>query len=214
MKHTIGILPRLEKDEFSTKIYYKSTYIEALNDYNYNIIFLSYLPNILQKQLFQCDGFIIPGGNDIDPSLYHQSLNSQTILCEPLETMLEKDVLDHAVANKKPVLGICKGMQSINVFFGGSLKQDITGHKECNHLIKGSNLVETVNSYHHQCIDCLAPTFKITFQSEDGVIEGIENIILPIIGVQWHPELDLTSSINKSIFDKFQTLLDLHRVIK
>lgn len=214
MKFTIGIVPRLQKDTFTTKIFYKSTYLEVLDSYNYNIILLSPISNILQNQLLLCDGFIIPGGNDIDPSLYHQSLNSKTILCDPLESMIEKDVLDYAVNNKKPVLGICKGMQAINVFFGGTLIQDIKNHQDCHHQITANSDQYIVNSYHHQCIDTLAPTFKITHQSLDGIIEGIENIILPIIGVQWHPELDLSSSINRRIFDKFKTLLELYSVLK
>ncbi len=207
MNKTIGLLPRFEKNTFSPKVTYSTSYIEALNSYDYNIIFLSYLPNILEKQIVCCDGFLIPGGDDIDPSLYHQELGPKTKICNPLETYAEKTVIDYAVSNKLPILGICKGLQVLNVFFGGTLHQDINNHWSTKHLVKIGVNEYTVNSFHHQCIDELAPTFKVIGRSTDNIIEAIKHDTLPILAVQWHPEQDLSLEINRHVFDDFQTLL-------
>lgn len=102
--------------------------------------------------------------------------------------------------SNKPILGICAGIQSINVCFGGSLFQDIPNHtskeETTMHLIKlekgsflekcyGTDMIK-VNSSHHQSVNRVADNFKVTALSEDGIIEAIE--YNNILGVQWHPE--------------------------
>lgn len=207
MSITIGMAPRFEADNITTKVFYKTSYIEALNNYHYNIKLLSYIPSILETQIEECDGFLIPGGNDVDPSLYHQPLDASTVLCNPLESFVEKEILDHAVRSKKPILGICKGIQIINVFFGGSLYQDIPNHQNVYHNIHINERTCQVNSFHHQAIKTLAPTFNAIATSDDGIIEAIVHSTLPIIAIQLHPELDLSDPINRYVFDEFQTLL-------
>ena len=118
----------------------------------------------------------------------------------------------------KPVLGICLGIQSINVYFGGKLHQDIPGHKEpgrdIRHMVtlaRGSRLKEimgidrmAVNSYHHQAIKAVAPELYASAVSDDGVVEAIE---LPgekfVVGVQWHPERMQEEDSSRRLFEAF-----------
>lgn len=153
-----------------------------------------------------CDGLLLTGGLDIDPSLFNQPLNPLTNKELPELEILELKLIKMFAAKNKPILGICRGIQTINVAFGGSLIQDIMEtHKYTDHLQKKPegyhHLVKTVastqlqkflgnefmtNSFHHQAIDQLAPGFIVNARSQDNIIEGIEKG--NIIAVQWHPE--------------------------
>lgn len=162
------------------------------------------------------DGFIIPGWNDIDPTLYWE-IHSWSI-----ETIKEHDdfllsFLEKAVASQKPILWICKWLQIINVYFGWTLHQDIPNHmnftqKECwvhhveieshsfLHNIFQTNILE-VNSIHHQCIKTLGNDLVIEWKSqEDEIIEAIKHKTKPIFALQWHPEFMLE---HQKIFDRF-----------
>lgn len=111
----------------------------------------------------------------------------------------------------KPILGICAGVQIINVCFGGSLHQDIKNHTSKEEITihpvnieKGSFLEEIysknkieVNSFHHQAINKVVENFKIVATSEDGIVEAIE--YKNIVGVQWHPE----KSKDMEFFEKY-----------
>lgn len=152
----------------------------------------------IRSFLDRCDGFLITGGGDLNPHLY-DGKNLAEDVHDELD-QLDFTVLDYCVKKKKPCLGICRGIQSINVFFGGSLYQ--TGHEthrssercrchlaEANGIffkLKKKNL--EINSFHHQGIGRLAPQLILIGES-DGVIEAVKHKDLPIYGVQWHPEL-------------------------
>ncbi len=175
------------------------------------------------------DGLLVPGGRDLDPKFYRQSEHPTTI-----KTTLEIDETElnairlFATLNK-PIMGICRGLQSINVAFGGTLIQDIpstllnainhdqtsyqptidyhdTAHSiQCNestllHSILGEKT--EVNSFHHQAIDKLAPNFKVSARSDDGIIEGIE-LNDRLFAVQWHPERLIDSQSQKNLFVHF-----------
>lgn len=147
-----------------------------------------------------CDGLIVIGSAiDINPKNY----NEQPIA--KIHKMTEEiDKLDFTLIKKfnkvnKPILGICRGIQAINVCFGGSLYQDIPNHKlpkEERHNVKFEknsflyNCYNTdqmkINSLHHQAIKKVAKGFKVVAESEDGIVEAIEN--KNIVAVQWHPE--------------------------
>lgn len=152
-----------------------------------------------------CDALLLPGGGDMESWRYGQP----NIAChdiEPERDALELELLDLFTGWKRPVLGICRGMQTINVFFGGTLKQDIPGHSQVNgmdrihsvraiqpfgpfnfayHLYGAECLV---NSAHHQCVDVLGARLYAAQQAQDGIIEAIYHQSLPVWGVQWHPE--------------------------
>lgn len=155
----------------------------------------------LQLALSLCDGFIMPGGYDIHAFYYHQHHHSFDHSYQTPMDHFDFYCLQHITSNKKPLLGICRGMQVINVFFKGNLYPHITTdiHPNLNtHTIytTPTSFCETiyadcvqVNSYHHQAIHTLGTHLEICAISEDGIIEAIKHTTLPIYGVQWHPEL-------------------------
>jgi len=152
------------------------------------------------------DGLILSGGGDIAPALYGAG-NSHSDEIAPPRDRTEWALLEWAVRREKPVMGICRGMQVINVYFGGALVQDIpallssmTPHADSTHAITltHARLAEAlgepalhVNSHHHQGMTAatLAPDLEgLAVSEEDGVIEALWHRALPVLGVQWHPE--------------------------
>ena len=171
--------------------------------------------NGLEEIAAMCSGLIIAGRDrDINPKYYGE---------EPLEGLeypedLYEDELDFRLIelfekSNKPILGICSGLQSLNIYHGGTLKQHIDEHTSKEQLIRHNIDIEEdsfvhslygskteVNSIHHQAINKVADGFKVTAVAEDGNIEAIEKGNL--IGVQWHPEVDYE-------IDTFKKFLDL-----
>lgn len=160
------------------------------------------------------DGLLLTGGVDIAPECYGEKNMGKSVgICSLLDKS-EKLLIDVAMKTDIPVLGICRGMQALNAFCGGSLVQDIPselgaaekhssgGDEPIFHDIqisKSSPLSEImgfgshrVNSYHHQAVKKLAPGFSIAASAADGVIEAIFRTDKRfVLGVQWHPERDL-----------------------
>jgi len=149
------------------------------------------------------DGLVLCGGNDMDPAFFGEKIDGSVDI-EHERDALEFALLKAFLAADKPVLGICRGCQVINVYFGGTLYQDLPNadeHKsgteqDIVHPVraeKGSIAEKLygpeflVNSVHHQAIKQLGKGLKATMLS-DGIIEGIEHESLPVFAVQWHPE--------------------------
>lgn len=168
---------------------------------------------VVAEQVKLLDGIILTGGEDINPLLYKEEPNITVKEVLPIRDTFDGLLLKHAIANKIPVFGTCRGQQFINVFFGGTLYQDIPtmansyikhnqggNWKIGTHTIyikKGSWLDSVlgkdeiiVNSFHHQAVKSLAPGFKITALSKDGIVEGIERESGSFcVAVQFHPEM-------------------------
>lgn len=159
------------------------------------------------EDLDQADGLILPGSpQDMNPKLW----GAEDICSHDINDELDRiqwALMDRAIASDKPILGICRGMQFINVYFGGTLIQDLPNadeHKasdpERYHLLftaEGTALfnlygmMTETNSRHHQGVGCIGENLKVSAMwIEDGglVMEAIEHREYPIIGVQWHPE--------------------------
>ena len=150
------------------------------------------------------DGLVIPGGIDINPASYHEKRSSKVTLCSSKLDQVQLSAIRSFVNAKKPILGICRGLQLINVYFGGTLKQHISGHGSGRHRLKtvsGSMLFRlygssiTVPTGHHQCVKKLGSGLKITQRAGDNTVEAIEHETLPIVAVQWHPELSGSAGV-------------------
>jgi gamma-glutamyl-gamma-aminobutyrate hydrolase PuuD len=155
---------------------------------------------------FGVDGVIFTGGNNIGPKLYGSETNAVENISEDRDRT-EIKLLQRCVERRLKVLGICRGFQLINAFFGGAVVRDLSGqagevinHAGSSHLISviDSNIVSAFgvqeflcNSFHRQgVIPCyLAPNLKpFAVSTGDGVIEGVLHPNYPIVGIQWHPE--------------------------
>ena len=141
------------------------------------------------------DGLLLSGGKDVAPALYGEELKYDFVITDPLRDDLEWKLIKAFVDRKKPIFGICRGVQVINVFLGGTLHQDIPAHSGGCHGIRCTGALSalvgpapTVNSYHHQAVDQPAPCLQTAARASDGIIEALMHATAPILGVQWHPE--------------------------
>ena len=168
--------------------------------------------NIIKKMIGNVDGVIMTGGVDIHPFRFNEEPNPKIGEISKERDDFDFLIMKHAFEKNKPIFGICRGIQLINVFFGGTLIQDINSQKNTNILhsqtaprdvathkikIKKDSVIfdifgksAEVNSFHHQAVGKLSKDFKITSAANDGIIESIEYKKKDrfILGVQWHPE--------------------------
>ncbi|MBB4824517.1 putative glutamine amidotransferase [Sporosarcina luteola] len=159
------------------------------------------------------DGLLLSGGDDVAPYLFDEEPHPELGKVTP-----ERDVTEVALARQflnanKPILGICRGMQLLNIVCGGSVYQDITAQydgpllqhrqkaaksfashvvtlapKSLLHQIVGRDAIR-VNSFHHQAVREVPSPFVVTGQTSDGIIEALESVNhYFVLGVQWHPE--------------------------
>lgn len=213
-KPIIGLASSCEKNENTDRIHLPSSYFSTIRHFGGIpvLIPVGAAEDELELLIDLCDGILLTGGNDIAPAVYGEAVLNDSVETTPERDESEKKICDLAVARKLPMLGICRGVQMINVYFGGTLYQDIpnqltTGenhrmeapyHRTSHNcvLTEGSPLRELsgravigVNSHHHQSIKDMAPGFLSMGACEDGIIEAIWNPNEKFLwGVQWHPE--------------------------
>jgi putative glutamine amidotransferase len=155
------------------------------------------------------DALLLQGGGDVDPEVYGQELHPRTNTIDRRRDAFELALLARARERGVPVLGICRGIQLVNVAYGGTLVQhlpDVTGfdHEQLDRwdgvahpieIAEGSRLEAVlgerridVNSVHHQAVDRLGEGLRAVARADDGVVEAIEHESDPVLAVQWHPE--------------------------
>ena len=183
----------------------------------------------MEEIMSRLDGFLITGGPDIDPRLYGEEVVIESGILTPNRDHTEMSVLKKAIAMNKPVLGICRGMQIMNVAMGGTLYQDLASQhpEDCDHtmpkpaikpyhdvdIMKDTPLYQWigqevlgVNTLHHQAVKDLAEGLKVQAISKGGDL--VESFWAPEMkfycGVQWHPEfLFQKYPEHKAIFQAF-----------
>lgn len=182
------------------------------------------------KELEQSSALLLSGGPDVHPAFFRKGYDTLRCSIDNWRDTLEFALINRARRMKLPVLGICRGLQILNVANGGSLIVDIpedigtevihqdTTSNDVSHTIKidtSSYLYEIsgleegeVNSNHHQAIDIIAANFVATSTTEDGIIESIEYKYPEnkpyLLAVQWHPErMDEQSSLSYPILESF-----------
>lgn len=167
---------------------------------------------VIEQIISVCSGLVLSGGDDIDPARYGQEPAPELGPINPPRDAAELSALAAASERDIPILAICRGHQLLNVFFGGSLCQDVaTGMPEAVSHVQsspwGSHHHDVtvaantrlrraigrarleINSFHHQAIDQLAPGLEVTARADDGLIEAVESREHSwVVGVQWHPE--------------------------
>lgn len=187
------------------RLYNNKNYSEALESQGAIVLSVcDYDPDTVSQLCEYADGLFLTGGVDIEPARYGEETLPE---CGKLD--LWRDEMEFAwgrafVLAEKPILGVCRGLQTLNVLLGGTLYQDIPSQLGLTHgngtiheieAAEGSELFELfgrnflVNSYHHQAVKDLAPGLEITATSEEGrIVEAFRHTFLPIWAYQYHPE--------------------------
>lgn len=236
-KPIIGIIPDYKKGSVGSYSKYpfyaiRENYLQMISGAGAAPLVFSYDYEAITDYLNLIDGLVfIGGGFDVDPKRYGEELHPQTTLNHTRDNF-EYQFLSSAIQQKPnlPILGICNGMQLINIFFGGSCIQHIGDHQQYSnheqsrdpeyadqkqpyHQVKidqnshffkivGEEIIKT-NSSHHQAVGRLGTDIKVCATALDGIIEAVEHQKHPFcLGVQWHPEF-YVSAADKKIFSAF-----------
>lgn len=173
------------------------------------------------------DGLLLTGGVDVDPARYGQERAPQTYGCDDLLDEFEVMLLRAAIDAGRPVLAICRGVQVLNVAFGGTLEQHILnrpgvgshglpngggGTEVAIRVERGSQLAQALGTtsatgrcHHHQAVERVGHDLTVNAHAADGTIEGLERPRAPwVVGVQWHPEDSAgTDPDQQALFDEF-----------
>jgi putative glutamine amidotransferase len=229
----VGIPYRTRKEELKRERDSYDKYLEAARAVGADPVEISLglKKSELAEKIRDIDAFILPGSPaDVHPSLFKAAVHPNCSISDPCRESTDFAILANAFQQQKPVLAICYGTQSLNVFLGGSLVQDIpseiattiqhawTGHSgpEPHHNIQleaNSRLAQSagskeirVNSSHHQSVLAPGKDLRIVAHAPDGVVEAIEwtGDSNWVIGVQWHPERMMpTDRFAQSLFADF-----------
>ena len=167
------------------------------------------------------DGIVFTGGIDISPELYGEKTCHEKTEVSRARDLFELSLFREFYERKKPILGICRGIQLINVALGGTLFQHIENHSGVNHVVRVSgrflalseNKNEIItNSTHHQALKDLGKGLEVVARSDDGVIEGVCDFSHGryLLGVQFHPEKSFSEdSFSRAIIGDFvETLFE------
>ncbi len=230
-KPIIGLTMRLELE--TDRFYLGRDYSEALEALGAIPYHISLIPtkDYIAEIVKNVDGILLPGSDtDVDPLIFGEEPRPNLKKIIPEKENTDLMILEKAEKLNKSVLGICFGMQVLNVSRGGTLFQDIetdiencVKHEQGKPLARNSHSIEfedeslisrlittkddvRVNSHHHQAVGKIGKNLKATAWAKDGVIECIEDTRIDrfVLGVQWHPELSWKfDALSRNIFTEF-----------
>lgn len=211
----IGITPGIDYSE--NKLYINNGYVEAIRLAGGLPVLLPLTDDVefLKSIIARFDGIVLSGGSDVDAKYWGEPNYTYGGEISPLRDAMEIFIAREAIASDKPVLGICRGCQVMNIALGGTIYQDIYEEQKDKKIYKHSQhapkwhptheiyiekdtkvfkihkeAMIRVNSFHHQAVKDIAPGFVVSARSGDGIIEAIEHINCKFaVGVQWHPEV-------------------------
>ncbi len=236
----IGISGSILVNKGDTFSGYKRAYVNQ--DYVESVLRAGAIPFIIpfnedleitKLMVEKVDGVILSGGHDVEPSNYGENPLMKIGEVFPQRDDFDMTIYNTAIELKKPIFGICRGFQIINVVNGGTLYQDLSyadfvklKHDQRDNPAQVTHSIELeegtflfdilgknakVNSFHHQIVKGVANGFKVVAKSPDGVVESIQKIDEDtfVIGVQWHPEmLSSTYKDFQNIFDEFVKIVE------
>lgn len=235
-KAIIGIIPDYKsgsKEGYSVRPYYvlRCNYSEMISKNKAAPVIITYDCQAIDDYLNLLDGLMIVGGYfDIHPKRYGEKKIHPTVKLNPIREDFEYQIASKAIKTDMPILGICNGMQLINVLHGGKIMQHIPDEKKfidheqshdpkyndynlpyhqvqiepdtMLHQIVKQKSVKT-NSSHHQAVKNAGRNIKVSARANDGIIEAIEKTNHPFcVGIQWHPEFN-ASKADQKIFNAF-----------
>jgi len=233
-KPRIGVPYRIKKEELTSYRVPYDLYVNAVRQAGGEPVEISLLLSVAQIQdlASSLDGFVLPGSpSDVDPARYGEPRHVKCADPDDARERTDFALFEHAFAEHKPVLAICYGNQTLNVFLGGTLIQDIASelHTTIQHAWIGRKegapepfhsatlepdsrvfgLARTrevpVNSSHHQSVLEAGRNLRIAARAPDGVIEAVEwtGDANRVIGVQWHPERMVEKdALARSLFEE------------
>ena len=175
-----------------------------------------------------CDGILFTGGHDVSPKIYGEEKKETCGVSCHMRDAMEGYILSDCLEDNKPFLGICRGIQFVNAYLGGTLYQDLPTEYQCTvehhmeppydkaahqvEILKGTKLAEilgagmhAVNSYHHQAIKHKSDRLRTMAVSSDGLIEAVDMPDKKFVwALQWHPEFSyLKDESSRKIFEEF-----------
>lgn len=223
MKPIIGIGADIKRIEGETRdgVFVYMNYVEAVRIAGGIPVIIPPQPENIDELLDQLDGLILAGGPDCDPLLYAAERHEKVVLMDLRRQESDLGIARAARASNLPTLGICLGVQMINVAAGGTLVQHI--QSDINHagppddrdrhdvtIEEGTRLGEllgrelNVNSSHHQAVDVPGDGLRVTSRAPDGIVEALEDPARAFyIGVQWHPEDMASEESSKRLFGAY-----------
>ena len=208
------------------RAYANDDYIQSVADLGAIPIILPLIDDdeLIRLQVENIDALILSGGHDINPLLWQEQPHTKLQAILPKRDAFDMKLLKYALELKKPILGIGRGQQMINVYACGNLYQDVSlsknsyiKHNQVHlpdapthniEIIQNTRLYDIlkeddmlVNSFHHMSVKEVAPGYRVSAVSEDGIIEAIEKKYGQfVLGVLWHPERMRKNSGMKKIF--------------
>ena len=228
MKPIIGIVPLVDQEKES--LWMLPGYMEGIMEAGGIPVILPLTSDatVIRPLLDTVHGILLTGGHDVDPILYgEEKMPECGTICKERDEM-ESELLKQALERNLPILGICRGIQFLNAYLGGTLYQDLVKQRPSDvehhqkppydvpvhdveiledgslyRLLNTSRL--SVNSYHHQAIKQKADCLKTMAVSEDGIVEAVEMTDRKFVwALQWHPEFShKTDGNSRKIFEEF-----------